>query len=71
LTTHWKQFWIRQFQKFFPQNLATLADAFHKNPLCELHWIFLSSNEEKNPLPLMVLMIGCFGQMTLRGVEHP
>jgi hypothetical protein len=71
LTTHWKQFWIRQFQKFFPQNLATLADAFHKNPLCELHWIFLSSNEEKKPLPLMVLMIGCFGQMILRGVEHP
>lgn len=69
LTTHWKLFWIQQFQKIFPQNLPTLADSFHKNPLYAgflvIKW------REKATATLMVLMIGCFGQMTLKGVEHP
>jgi hypothetical protein len=27
-------------EKSFPQNFATLAHFFHKNPLKESHWIF-------------------------------
>lgn len=38
-----------QFKIFFPQNLATLAHYFHKNPLYELHWIFLSASGENSP----------------------
>jgi hypothetical protein len=32
-----------------PQNLATLACFFHKNPLCELQWIFFGQVNENFP----------------------
>jgi hypothetical protein len=32
---------VNNFRKNIPWILATLAHSFHKNPLCELHWISL------------------------------